>query len=513
MGKRAIVSSKAPSMPDLPDFSTRTSGLLLHPTSLPSRHGSGDLGAEARAFADFLAAAGQRWWQMLPVGPPGAGPGYSPYSSYTALGGSPWLISLDGLVADGLLTRADVKPVGGLDGKLVDFGRSIAFREPRLRKAFDTALAGKRSEDGELGQFIEENRHWLDDLALFSAIKERYAGKPWDQWDRGLRLRDPKAMAEARRDLSREMAYHQFLQFVFDRQWRALRRYCHDRGIGLIGDIPIFVAHDSADVWAHRELFDLEPGGRPCTVTGCPPDAYAKDGQLWGHPQYRWEAHKKTRFAWWVGRFAASMRYFDAVRIDHFLGFHRAWAIPGRARTARKGEWVAGPREAIFEAVKRDIGDIPVIAEDLGRVTPEATALRERFGFPGMKVLQFGFAGEPVYLPHAYVRNCVAYTGTHDNNTSAGWFKALPRDARQDVLDYLGSTPATVADDMIRAVMSSVANTAIFPVQDVLGLGAEARMNIPGVAEGNWRWRVPAGALNRQVAGRLRRLAELAERI
>jgi 4-alpha-glucanotransferase len=490
------------------DFSSRASGLLLHPTSLPSRYFSGDVGPEAYRFVDFLRSAGQRWWQMLPVGPPGTGPGYSPYSSFSALAGNPWLISLETLVEQGWLDRADLTRAGGANAKRVDFTASIRYREPRLRKAFDRFAAPQGGQRAEFDEYRDANLAWLDDFALFSALKDAYPGRTWLDWDRGVRLRLPADLDSARRTLAREIKFHQFVQFAFDRQWRDLRAYCTSRNVGLIGDIPIFVALDSVDVWANKDLFVLDKSGRPTIVTGCPPDAFACDGQLWGHPHYKWPAHRDTAYAWWVARFAACMKYFDAVRIDHFLGFQRAWSVPARATSAKRGRWLPGPQDELFHAVRAALGDIPIIAEDLGSVTPEALALRDRLHLPGMKVLQFGLTGDDAQLPHNYTPHCVAYTGTHDNPTTAGWFKSLKKRDRDKVLTYCGGTPATAHRDMIRTLMTSVANTVIFPVQDVLGLGNDARMNVPGVAEGNWNWRLHPDHLTPALAHRLQLITE-----
>ncbi len=497
----------------------RTSGILLHPTSLPGRHGSGDLGPAAHRFIDFLAAAGQSWWQMLPIGPPGAAPGFSPYSSYSAFAGSPYLISLDLLVEDGLLKSTETSPTrtvrGGVDLELV-----FAFRDARLRRAFE------RSKDDEaFDEFRARHASWLDDFALFSALKRHFNGRSWLQWDKDLRLRHRVAIFDARRTLADEIRYHQFVQYLFDRQWNDLRARARDKMIGLIGDIPIFVALDSADVWANPKLFLLDRTGKPTVVSGCPPDEFCPSGQLWGHPHYDWNEHRRTKFEWWVRRFKSMLHRFDAVRIDHFLGFNRAWAVPARARTARTGHWLPGPREELFNAVTKAIGKVPVIAEDLGAVTKEALALRDKFRFPGMRVMQFGFGvGGESNLPHHYPRRCVAYTGTHDNDTAVGWFNNLARlngrapasvsAEREKAMKYLNVRDAKqIHWDMIRAAMLSPADTVIFPVQDILGLGGEARMNVPGVAENNWRWRFGERDLTPAIARRLRELADISDRI
>ena len=491
------------------------------------------MGAEARRFADFLESARVRWWQMLPVNPPGAPPGNSPYSSTSAFAGSPWLINLNMLMEDGLLDRGDVQPASSFNGAAgVDFAASQKFRAARLRKACESFESrGGFREDAFLA-FVEDQASWLDDFALYGAIKDAHGGKSWSHWPAPLRLRKPDAIRDARQQYAGGVRFHQFVQFAFDRQWNALKRYCNDRGIGLIGDIPIFVAHDSADVWAHRDLFLLDDAGRATTISGYPPDAFNDAGQKWGHPHYDWRAHERTGFAWWVARFAHVLRQFDGARIDHFLGFDRTWHVPARARNARKGEWVGTPGDALFRALRQALGRPQIIAEDLGKVTEPAAALRDRYKFPGMRVMQFGFGGGDYHLPHRYVRNCVAYTGTHDNETIAGWFARLAREAKRAgknspqraeldkvkryVCDARGTGSGTGADGiawaMIRTAMMSVADTVVVPVQDVLGLGDAARMNVPGTVDDNWRWRLRPGELTSAHAAKLAELADVYDR-
>ena len=506
------------------DFTPRASGILLHPTSLPGPHGSGDVGPKAHAFVDFLAAAGQRWWQMLPVGPPGDPPGNSPYSSYSAFAGSAWLISPELLREDGLLGREDLRPTKSLNARAVDYVATNRHRGALLRRAFEN-FTRDRARHAALDAYCDRERSWLDDFVVFSALKQAHGGREWLAWPRDVKLRQTAALERARRDLAEEIRFYQFCQYVFDRQWSRLRAHCHANKVGLIGDIPIFVALDSCDVWANPELFLLDASARPKFLSGAPPDDFCPEGQSWGHPQYRWDAHRRSGFAWWIARFESMMRRFDGVRIDHFLGFNRTWGVPRGAKTARRGTWLAGPRKTIFDAVRRALGDVPIIAEDLGAVTPEASALRDACGFPGMRVMQFGFGpGGDFHLPHRYPRHCVAYTGTHDNNTTAGWFAELgkrnghasssQRAEREKAMRYLkAGAPAAVPWEMIRTVMMSVADTVIVPVQDVLGLGAEARMNVPGTADANWTWRLPPGKLTPALAARLRQLAELYDRV
>ncbi len=505
-------------------FDRRASGILLHPTSLSGPHGHGDLGPASHAFVDFLAEAGQRWWQMLPVGPPGRPPGNSPYTSYSAFAGSIWLISPERLREDGLLDRTDLKGAGGpFDDRRVNYPATIRRRGKLLRRAF-AGFERDPTRHEPFDMYCAAQRDWLDDFALFSALMDHYDGRAWLDWPRDVRLRRATSLAGARRELADEVRFHAFCQFLFDRQWSQLRNRCAEKQIGLVGDIPIFVGLDSSDVWANPELFVLDRSGRPKYLSGAPPDDFCTDGQLWGHPQYRWDEHHRTDFAWWVARFASMLSRFDGVRIDHFLGFLRTWGVPAGAKTARRGTWLPGPHKAIFDALKRALGDVPIIAEDLGALTPEAEALRDRCKFPGMRVIQFGFGpGGDYHLPHRYPRHSVAYTGTHDNNTSAGWFAELaqrsvdpasaPAAEVRKAMRYLNAKSASsVPKDMIRAVMGSVADTVIFPLQDVLGLGADARMNVPGAAEENWRWRVPPGKLTAPVAARLRAMTELFDR-
>ncbi len=527
----------------------RSAGVLLHVTSLPGGHGLGDLGPAATAFIDFLAAAGQRWWQVLPVGP--AGPGNAPYNAVSAFAGSPLLISLERLCEDGLLDAADIVPTPELADGPVDFERAAAFKGPRLRRAYRRFVAGGGMRDPAFRAFCRRHDNWLADYALYAALKRRYCGRPWTRWPVGIRDRHRMALAATRfrpqgvngthrasggphglalacgvriGTLSDDIDFERFVQFQFERQWTALRRYAHDRGVGLIGDVPIFVAHDSADVWAHPDLFDLDERGRPRTVSGVPPDYFSRTGQRWGHPQYRWRRHRATRFAWWGQRLVRARQQFDAVRLDHFLGFHRVWAVPGSARTARRGRWVRTPGSELLATIRRRLGRMEVIAEDLGAAEPAALALRDRFGFPGMRVLQFGLADEGGnhHQPHNFPRCCVAYTGTHDNDTVAGWYAQLRRKSERGgdglaawrrVLLYTGTSGRQIHWDLIRLAWLSPADVAIAPVQDLLGLDSTARMNTPGTSHGNWAWRLHGGELDGRLARRLRALTRAAGRL
>lgn len=463
---------------------------------------------------------------MLPINPPCAPPGNCPYSSTSAFAGSPWLINLDLLVEDGLLERADVQPAASFNGAAaVNYTTSQRYRLARLRRAFAAFESRGGARDDSFVRFRGAQRHWLDEFALYSALKEAHRGAAWTQWGRELRLCKPAALRAARQGLASSVRFHQFVQFIFDRQWTALKGYCNERDIGLIGDIPIFVAHDSADVWVHRHLFLLDEFGRPTTVSGYPPDDFNALGQKWGHPHYEWKAHKADGFGWWIARFRHALRQFDAARIDHFLGFDRCWHIPGRARTAKRGSWKETPGEKLFAALRSALGPAAIIAEDLGKMTDSAAALRDKFKFPGMRVMQFGFGeGGEYHLPDTFVRRCVAYTGTHDNETIVGWYDNLRHSARRGgrrsspyrelrrVNDYAGGRRDGIHWALIRVALMSVADTVIFPVQDVLGLGEEARMNVPGTIDGNWRWRLRAGQLSGELAARLAHLTRVHER-
>ncbi|HEU4406475.1 MAG TPA: 4-alpha-glucanotransferase [Polyangiaceae bacterium] len=501
-----------------PTLDQRTSGILLHPTSLPGPHGSGDLGPAAYAFADWLAEAGQSWWQVLPVVPPAGG--NSPYQSTSAFAGSPMLISLELLAAQGLLGDADLE--GGPGGNRVDFGAAGAFREERLRRAFD-AFRNRAEGHEPFLKFCDDERAWLDDYALFCALKGQFNHAAWTDWDAPLRARHPDALAEARERLRGEVRYHQFVQYEFARQWQALRAHCESLGLGLFGDLPIFVAHDSADVWARPDEYFLREDGKPSVVAGVPPDYFSATGQRWGNALYRWDVHKSRGYAWWVARLASMFKKFHAVRIDHFIGFDRYWEIDADCETAVKGRYLPGPGAHFFEVLGGALGGkrLPIVAEDLGIVTPEVKALRERFKLPGMRVLMFSFGtdqGARDYWPHTIGPDVITYTGTHDNDTSRGWFEELTAKMnagdgeaakqRAFVLRYLDSDGTRVHWDLLRLAWQSAGIMAVAPVQDLLGLPTDARMNTPGTAENNWTWRLEAGALTAELASELRQLTE-----
>ena len=481
----------------------RGSGVLLHPTSLPGPHGSGDLGLEAERLLDWLERAQQRYWQVLPLSP--VGYGSSPYSSLSTFAGNPMLVDLRALVARGWLAAADVPAATELPARHLDFGRANGLRTALLRRAAQTFFARPAPEEHAAYEaFVEKHAPWLDDYSLFMALHDAHAGAEWSSWESGLVHREKAALARARATLADGVGYHRFTQWLFFEQWARLRAMAAAKHIRLIGDVPIFVAYHSADVWAHPELFHLDEARRPTVVAGVPPDYFSATGQRWGNPLYRWDKLAETGFAWWVDRLRALLELVDVVRLDHFRGFAGYWEIPAEAETAVSGRWVDGPGAALFEALRAALGNLPIVAEDLGLITPDVAVLRDRFRFPGMKVLQFAFGSDAqnAFLPHNYERNAVVYTGTHDNDTTRGWFDQAPEAERHFVRRYLGTDGRDLPWDFIRLALGSVADVAIVPFQDVLGLGSEGRMNRPGLAAGNWDWRftwdeVPTDAATR----------------
>ncbi|HEX8098524.1 MAG TPA: 4-alpha-glucanotransferase [Pyrinomonadaceae bacterium] len=498
---------------------SRSSGILLHPTSLPGPYGIGDLGPEAYRFADFLVESRQSFWQVLPLGPTGYGD--SPYASFSAFAGNTLLVSPERLVEDGLLAEEDLRDAHAFPEEKVDYEGAHKLKDSLLRKAFDNFRESR--DEGfqeDFGHFHEFAAAWLDDYALYRALKDEQGGTIWTEWGPEIVRRDHTAMASARERLREEIEAQKFYQYLFFRQWMQLKRYCNGRGVRLIGDIPIFVAHDSADVWTNAELFKLNEAGAPLVVAGVPPDYFSATGQLWGNPIYNWERMIAEGFRWWVKRVHATLQLVDVLRIDHFRGFAACWEIPGGDRTAERGQWVAAPGRELFTAIRNALGELPIIAEDLGVITPDVVALRDAFGFPGMRILQFAFGGEVGHLPHNYRNNMVVYTGTHDNDTSLGWFNSRPgtgstRTAgqiereREYCLKYMNSDGAEVHWDFIRTLLASVADTTIVPLQDVLGLGNEARMNLPNTTSGNWVWRFKPGALTGEMGRRLKELTEI----
>ncbi len=498
----------------------RASGVLLHPTSLPGPFGIGDLGPEAYRFLKFLADAGQSLWQVLPLGPTGYGD--SPYACYSAFAGNTLLISPEQLVADGLLSRVDLY-VSQSNSDRVDFGEAHSLKESLLRKVYQNYT---KTTDTNLRSsfetFAQHHANWLEDYALFRALKDAHGGIAWNNWEASLVNRTSAALERAREELRDEIEAHMFYQFLFFRQWSTLKTYANEHGIKVVGDLPIFVAPDSADVWTNPEQFQLDKNGTPTVVAGVPPDYFSTTGQLWGNPLYNWDHMLEDGFTWWIERVRATLTVVDIARIDHFRGFAACWEIPGGDKTAERGQWVEAPGEQLFTAIKKALGEIPIIAEDLGVITPDVVALRERFGFPGMRILQFGFGSDTknLDLPHNYVPNVVAYTGTHDNDTTLGWFHSVAgegstRTAAQIkreqtfCINYLNTDGGEIHWDFIRGVWASVANTAIVPLQDLLGLGPDARMNLPNSTSGNWSWRYREGALTTEIAQRLNKLTEL----
>ena len=505
-----------------PPFDHRTAGVLLHVSSLPHSIGCGDLGAAAHDWVATLASARQTWWQTLPVGPTGQGD--SPYDSESAFAGNPLFIDLQDLARAGLLTPAEAR-TPATRHTAAQYSAALRFKDPRLRLAAERFARRRSRFRAAFEDFLETSSSWLPDYVLYRTLREAH-GIPWMSWDPDLRDRRPRAMERAHRTLTDAVQYHTFLQFAFHRQWTALRRTCARHGVRLLGDVPMFVAHDSADVWAHRQLFFLDETGERTVVAGVPPDAFSRSGQRWGNPLYRWPVLKRSGYRWWIERLQVTLTRFDAVRLDHFIGFRRYWEVPGHARTARAGRFVQVPGEHFLTTVRSTLGHLPFVAEDLGLMTPEVAALRDRFSLPGMRVLQFAFDdGDDgkEYLPHRYPKHTLAYTGTHDNDTTVGWLRArAPRNdpraraalarRRARVKAYIGSADPDACWSLIRVLMMSVANTTIVPLQDVLGLDSNARMNVPGTPSGNWRWRLAPGQISVPLLERLGELTEASER-
>ncbi|MEG4288433.1 4-alpha-glucanotransferase [Microcoleus sp. C2C3] len=493
----------------------RSSGILLHPTSFPSRFGMGDMGIEAYRFIDFLVESDQQYWQVLPLGPTGYG--NSPYSCYSAMAGNPLLINPELLRDDQLLGDEDFANLPEFPLDYVDFERAIALKVPLLKKACENFKAkASPMQQKEFSGFCESKENWLEDYALFMALKDHFGGVSWNNWEPEIARREPESLEKWRQQLNAEIYYYKYVQFEFFSQWTELKRYANLRDIKIIGDIPIYVAHDSADVWSHREIFCLdEASGEPALMAGVPPDYFSSTGQLWGNPVYNWEKLQASNFEWWVERFEAIFAYVDVTRIDHFRGFDAYWAVERGQETAMYGEWIKAPGTALLDLINQKFGDLPIIAEDLGVITPEVVALRDRYEFPGMKILQFAFGAGPgdPFLPFNYDRNCVVYTGTHDNDTTVGWFNQLSNYERDEVLRYLGCIdPQGIHWSLIRMGWMSIANMAIVPFQDLLGLDTDARMNFPGKPEGNWGWRYRPEALNREVGDRLKTMTYISGR-
>lgn len=491
----------------------RSSGVLLHPTSLPSRFGIGDLGSGAKQFIDFLHSSLQQYWQVLPLGPTGFG--NSPYMCYSAMAGNPLLISPEKLVTDGLLSKDNLHDIPDFSPYRVDYDRVIEFKANLFKNACKNFISGATAEQkADFEEFCHSKAYWLDDFALFMALKDAHGGDSWYAWSPELMQREPTALSRAQSELAETIFYHKFIQYQFFHQWLEIKTYANKKGIDIIGDIPIYVAHDSADVWANPDYFYLdEETGEPTQMAGVPPDYFSETGQLWGNPIYHWERLQKQGFKWWIQRFEAMLDYVDIIRIDHFRGFEAFWSVPQGEETAINGKWVKAPGEELFKAIRQKLGKLPVLAEDLGVITPDVEALRDEFEFPGMKVLQFAFGSDPgnPFLPFNFPRNCVVYTGTHDNDTTLSWFNNLNDWERRNLLLYLGGSISQdgIHWDLIRLALSSVANQAIIPLQDVLGYGGDTRMNFPGTDTGNWEWRYHEDAIHQSLSEKLRDLTVL----
>lgn len=485
----------------------RAAGILLHPTSLPGRYGIGDLGVEAYQFIDWLESAGVRLWQILPLGPTGYGD--SPYQCFSAFAGNPLLISPDYLARMNLLAQWDLDSVPQFAADQVNFGLVLDAKMTLFRQAFENFKA--QGQNSAFEQFCEAEKLWLDDYALFMACKAAHGGQSWVSWDSTIALREPAAVAEWRTKLADDVLFEQFLQWTFFTQWNDLKTYANAKGIRIIGDVPIFVAHDSADVWGNHDLFLLDGAGNPLDIAGVPPDYFSATGQRWGNPLYRWDVLADQNYAWWRDRISMTLRTVDVVRLDHFRGFAGYWAVPAHEETAVNGEWRRGPGAGLFQSLRDELGALPLIAEDLGVITPDVEKLRDSFELPGMRILQFAFtsrASKSAFLPHNYIENTVAYSGSHDNDTTRGWYNSASSEEQHRARRYLNCGGDTIVWTMIRALYGSVANTVIIPMQDALDLGSDARMNKPGQLGGNWAWRVVPMQLSTALAASLYDLAE-----
>lgn len=480
----------------------RTSGVLMPISSIPSPYGIGTMGKQARKFVDFLVKGGQKYWQILPICPTSYGD--SPYQSFSSFAGNPYFIDLEYLCKDKLLTKKECESFQwGSNPKYVDYGIMYESRYALLRKVY-ARFTKKEPQDFE--KFCENEKQWLDDYALFMALKDANGGQAWSNWDKSLRLREKKAMEEATEKYSEEIRFYKMLQYLFYQQWNALKTYANEAGIEIIGDVPIYVAGDSADVWANPDQFYLDENLEPIEVAGCPPDAFSDDGQLWGNPLFRWDVMKKDGYTWWTRRIKAMSELYDIIRIDHFRGFDSFYAIPAKDDTAKNGQWKQGPGMDLFCELERKLGKLPIIVEDLGFLTPSVHKLLKDSGFPGMKVIQFAFDSreESDYLPHTYTNHCVVYTGTHDNDTVMGWMKTAPKASVKYAKEYLNLTKEEGYNwGMMRAAWSSVADMAIVPMQDILGLGSEARINTPSTLGNNWKWRATPEQIDAKVAKKL----------
>jgi len=497
----------------------RSSGILLHPTSLPGKYGIGTLGKEAFAFVDFLKKSNQKLWQIFPLGPTGYGD--SPYQSFSTFAGNPYLIDFDLLVEENLLSQSDLEGISfGENPENIDYGAIYNQKYPLLRKAYENYKNTKENKEREelkhlFEEFKAHNQSWLNDFAMYISLKNHFNGLPWNEWPEDIKSRQPEAMEKYYETVKEEVEYQKFIQFLFFKQWNAVKKYANENGVKIIGDIPIFVAADSSDAWANPEIFLFDEERKPVKVAGVPPDYFSATGQLWGNPLYNWDKLKELNYKWWIDRVKANLSTCDIIRIDHFRGFDEYWAVPYGDKTAENGTWCPGPRMDLFNAIKNELGELPIIAEDLGTMTQGVIDLREATGFPGMKILGFAFDSkeENDYLPHTYTKNCVVYTGTHDNDTLIGWFTKANEDDKQFARDYLNSrSDDEIHWDAIRGAWSSVASMAIVPIQDFLGLGSEARINTPGLASGNWQWRLKEGVLTDELAERIAKLTKVYSR-
>jgi 4-alpha-glucanotransferase len=487
----------------------RASGILLHPTSLSGKYGIGTLGREAYNFVNFLVVAKQKLWQILPLGPTGYGD--SPYQCFSAFAGNPLLIDLEKIVEeDGLLKKKDLDTGETFEDGRVDFGKVVPHKNLLLRKAYDNFM-DKATElsRAKMESFCKRNMAWLDDFALFMSLKGRFK-QSWNQWNKDIKFRNPDAVARYRKELADELEYHKFVQFIFFKQWFELKSYANSNGIKIIGDMPIFVAFDSSDAWSNPDIFFFDKERNPVKVAGVPPDYFSNTGQLWGNPLYNWEAMKSSGFTWWLQRIQSMAMMADIIRLDHFRGFSAYWSVPYGRKDAKVGEWEKAGGYDLFCTVRKELGDLPMLAEDLGYITPDVEKLREDFAFPGMNVLQFAFDphGDSRHLPHNYDKNCIVYTGTHDNDTTLGWYEKQSGNEKKFTKEYMNSDCGNIAWDMIRLAWSSSAIMSITPMQDILSLGSHARMNEPGKTSGNWQWRHSAKNLTAQLKDRLKALTK-----
>ena len=493
----------------------RSAGILLHPTSLPGKYGIGDLGSEAYKFVDFLKEAEQTLWQVFPLGPTGYGD--SPYQCFSAFAGNPLLISPEKLKDEGFLSDDDLKNTIQSDRKRIDYGQAIEYKKSILKKAYINFRNNSNGQEKDFEKFCNSHKEWLDDFALFMALKDHHGGAVWSSWEKDLVQRDKKVLADWENKLSDDIQYQKYVQYNFFKQWESVRKYANEKGIKIIGDMPIFIAYDSSDLWANKELFTVDEEGKLTFVAGVPPDYFSETGQLWGNPLYKWDEMEKDDFLWWRKRCASLFEVVDIVRIDHFRGFEAYWKIPGGEKTAQKGKWTKAPGEKLFDTLKKHLGELPILAEDLGVITPPVEILRDQFGFPGMKVLQFAFGTkmETKFLPHNFIPNCLVYTGTHDNDTTRAYFekeKEKDGDIFEHAQKYLNYYGNDILSELIRVAYASVANIVIIPMQDILKLGTDARMNFPSTTGGNWSWRFTWDQIGENLSKHYSGLAQLYER-